>query len=112
VIVGVEPSAIADLAAGFGVEGRVIEDDLAALAGLEFLRALAVCLDDGQHFAIVGARLAIAFEVGFRELLVGGIGRLLGCAFPGSARALALLAMARSKPAKSRRSLRSRAASA
>ncbi len=30
----VEPSAVADLSAGFGVEGRVIEDDLAFFAGL------------------------------------------------------------------------------
>src|SRR5882724_5806160 len=45
VIVGVEPPAVADLSAGYGVEGRVVEDDLALLAGLEFLRALAI-LDD------------------------------------------------------------------
>ena len=84
VIVGVEPSAVADLAAGFGVEGRVVEDDFAGVAGLEFLRAL-VALDDGQHFAVVGARLAIAFEIRFRELLVSRIGRLLGRALPGGA---------------------------
>ena len=84
VVVAVEPSAVADLAAGFGVERRVIEDDLAFVSGLEFLRALAV-VDDGQHFAAVGASLAVAFEVGLRELLVGGIGGLLGCAFPGGA---------------------------
>src|SRR5580658_5613091 len=46
VVVGVEPSAIADLAAGLGVEGRVVEDDLAVVSGLEFLRALAR-FDDG-----------------------------------------------------------------
>src|ERR1039457_2875074 len=90
VIVGVKPSAIADLPAGFGVEGRVIKNDLTGVPGFEFLRAL-TALDDSQHFAIVGARLAIAFEVGFRELLVGKIGGLLGCAFPGGTSALALL---------------------
>jgi hypothetical protein len=90
VIVGVKPSAIADLPARFGVEGRVIENDLALVSGLEFLRALAG-FDDGQHFTVVGARLAIALEVGFRKLLVGGVGGLLGCAFPGGAGALALL---------------------
>ena len=42
VIVAVEPSAVAHLSAGFGVERRVVEDDFAFLAGLEFLRALAV----------------------------------------------------------------------
>ncbi len=34
VIVAVKPSAIADLAAGFGIERRVVEDDLAFFAGL------------------------------------------------------------------------------
>src|ERR1700676_1358583 len=82
VIIGVKPSAIADLAAGFGVERCVVEDDLAGFAGLEFLGTL-IALDDSQHFAAVGAGLTIAFEVGFRELLVRGIGRLLGCTFPG-----------------------------
>src|SRR5580658_2881152 len=46
VIVGVEPSAIAYLASGFGIEGRVVEDDLAVVSGLEFLRAL-TGFDDG-----------------------------------------------------------------
>ena len=90
VIVGVEPSAIADLAAGLGIEGRVIENDLAFFAGLEFLRALPA-LDDGKHLATVGAGLPVAFEDRFRELLVGGIGGLLGRAFPGGAGTLALL---------------------
>ena len=61
VIIGVEPSAIADLAAGLGVEGRVVEDDLALFTGLKFLRALAV-LDNSEDFAVFGARLAVAFE--------------------------------------------------
>ena len=52
VIVGVEPSAVANLAAGFGVEGRVIEDDFAFVSGLELLRATAV-VDDGENFAAV-----------------------------------------------------------
>src|ERR1700687_5356929 len=90
VIVGVEPSAIANLAAGFGVKGRVIKDDLAGLAGLKFLRPQAA-LDDGEHFAIVRASLTIAFEVRLRELLIGGIGCLLGRTFPGGASALPLL---------------------
>src|ERR1019366_8022561 len=97
VIVGVAPSALADLAAGFGIEGRVVEDDFAGVAGLEFLSAL-IALDDGENFAGVIARLAIAFGVGFRELLVGGIGRLLGCAFPGGASTLALLRHRSIKP--------------
>ena len=81
VIVAVEPSAVADLSAGFGVERRVVEDDLAFFAGLQFLRALAVA-NDGEDFAAIGTGLAIAFEVGFGKLLVGGVGSLLGRAFP------------------------------
>src|SRR6267143_5724384 len=50
VIVRVKPSAIADLSAGFSVERSVIEYDLAFIAGLEFLCALAIA-DDGQHLA-------------------------------------------------------------
>ena len=73
VIVGVEPSAVADLAAGFGVEGRVVEDDLALLTGLEFLRALAV-LDEWRALRNCRSEsVPIAFKVGFWELLVGGI---------------------------------------
>ena len=90
VIVAVEPSAIANLSAGFRIKRRVIEDDFAFLAGLEFLRALTLA-DDGEDFAAVGASLAIALEVGFRKLLVSGIGSLLGRAFPGSASASLLL---------------------
>ncbi len=62
VIVAVEPSPVADLAAGFGVKRRVVEDDFAFFAGLEFLHALAV-VDDGQNLAAVGAGLAVAFEL-------------------------------------------------
>ncbi len=47
VIVGVKPSPVANLPAGFGVERRVVEDDFAFFARLEFLRALAV-VNDGQ----------------------------------------------------------------
>ena len=62
VVVAVEPSAVADLPAGLGVERCVVENDFAFVAGLEFLRALSV-VDDGEHFAAVGAGLAVAFEV-------------------------------------------------
>jgi hypothetical protein len=54
VIVAVEPPTIANLSAGFRVEGRVIKDDFAFLAGLEFLRALALA-DDGEDFAAIRA---------------------------------------------------------
>src|SRR5450759_52933 len=84
VIVGVKPSAIANLPAGFGVEGSVVENDLAGVAGFEFLRAL-IAFDDGENFAIVRASLAIAFEFRFRELLESGIRSLFDGALPGSA---------------------------
>ena len=90
VIVGVKPSAIPNLSAGLGVERRVIKDDLALLASLEFLHALPI-LHDGKHFAAVGARLPVAFEDRLGQLLICGVGGLLGRAFPGGASALALL---------------------
>ncbi len=40
VVVGIEPAAVADLAAGLGVERRVIQDDLAFVAGFQFAGAL------------------------------------------------------------------------
>ena len=43
VIVGVEPSAIADLPASLGIKRRVIEDDLAFIAGLRVPALLARC---------------------------------------------------------------------
>src|ERR1700694_1573721 len=90
VIVRVKPSTIADLSAGFSVERRVIEDDLAFIAGLEFLCTLAI-VDDGQHFAKVGAGLAVAFEFRLWKFLVCGIRSLLAGALPGGTGTVALL---------------------
>ena len=56
VVFGVEPAHIAHLSASLGVEGRVVEHDLAAFAWLQFLRAdsgAVVRLDDGENFAPV-----------------------------------------------------------
>ena len=94
VVVGVEPADIADLSAGIGVERSVVEHDLAALAGLELLRADAaavVRLDDGQHFASGGERLVIALELRGRQRLVARAGSGFRAAFPGGLGALALL---------------------
>ena len=94
VVFAVEPADIADLSARIGVERRVIEHDLAALAGLQLLRAnsgAVVRLDDGQHLASGGERLVIALELGARERLVQRAGRGFRAALPGSLRALALL---------------------
>src|SRR5258708_17993080 len=90
VIVAVEPSAVDDLSSGFGVEGSVVEDDLAFISWLEFLCALTF-VDDGENFTPIGTSLAVAFEVRFGKLLVSRIGSLLGCALPGGASAFALL---------------------
>ena len=73
VVVGVEPADIANLSAGVGVERRVVEDDLAALAGLELLcadTASVVRLDDREDFRAGGKRLVIALELGARERLI------------------------------------------
>ena len=80
-IVAVEPSTIAHLPAGLGIERCVVENDFTFLARSELLGALAFA-DDGQHFAVLGASLTIALKVGLRKLLVCGIGSLLGSAFP------------------------------
>src|SRR5712692_323240 len=77
-----QPPLIADLPPRFGVERGTIENDLAGVAGLELLHALSV-LDNGQHLAIVRTCLTIALELGFRKLLVSGVGGLLGRSFPG-----------------------------
>ena len=61
VIVAVEPSAIANLSAGLGIKPGMVENDLALLARLEFLRTLSG-LDDGHDLAALGAGLAVAFE--------------------------------------------------
>src|SRR5260370_10158672 len=90
VILRVKPSPIADLSAGFSIERRVIEDDLASIAGLELLCALAI-VDDGQHFAGGGASLTVAFEFRLWHLLVCGVYGCLGSPFPGSAGARPLL---------------------
>src|SRR5436190_1748096 len=81
VIVGVEPSAVTDLPAGFSIERGVVENDLALFAGLKLLGSLAVA-DDRKHFAVFRASLAVTFEGGFRKLLISGIGSLLRRTLP------------------------------
>src|SRR5437667_2263045 len=80
-LIAVKHAAVPNLPARFGIKRRVIKNDFAFLTGLELLRTLPV-LDDGQHFAIFGASLKIAFENRFWELLIRRIGGLLGRAFP------------------------------
>ncbi len=56
VVVGVEPADVADLSAGIGVEGCLVEHDVAALAGLQLLHtdsSAVVGLDNREHFAPV-----------------------------------------------------------
>ena len=67
VIVSVKPADIADLSTSISVKRRVIEHDLRALAGLQFLRAntgAVMRLDDRQHLAPGGKRLVVALEDG------------------------------------------------
>src|SRR5712692_2132382 len=95
VIVRVEPSAVANLPAGFGVEGRVVEDDFALVTGLEFLRALAV-VDDRQcgGTAYFGLRVPYKLRLNHAlriqritkllfQLSIYWIRRLLPCTLPG-----------------------------
>src|SRR5271166_1796178 len=75
VIVRVEPSLVTDLPTGIRIERRVVEDYLAGFSRLEFPRTLPV-VDDSEHFAAVGAGLAIAYEKRFRELSIRRAGAL------------------------------------
>ncbi len=102
VVFGVEPADVADLSAGIGVEGRVIENDLAAFAGLQLLRAdtsAVLGLDDGEDFAVVGARLAVAFKFRLRQRLISGARCGFATALPGSRARLRCSSMAASNPA-------------
>src|SRR5579863_5282813 len=83
VVVRIKPSPISDLPAGLSVERRVIENDLALFASLEFLHALPVA-NDRQHFAPIRPRLPVALKYRLRELLIHGIRCLLRRALPGS----------------------------
>ena len=96
VVVGIEPPAVAHLSAGLRVERRVVEDDFAFLARFEFAGALAL-FQQCYYFAGFRLRLAIPFKHRRWQFLILGIGGLLGGAFPGSARALALLVHSRIK---------------
>jgi len=87
--VAVKRAAVTNLPSGFGIKRRVVEDDLAFFPGLQFLHALAVP-DDRQHFAAFRPRLQIAFKHGFWQLVISGVRRLFGRAFPGSTSAFAL----------------------
>ncbi len=93
VVCGVKRADVADLSAGVGVEGRVIEYNFATLARLQLLHANTSAvfgLDDGEHFTSVGARLAIAFENSRLQALIGRTCRCLRAALPGSLSAFAL----------------------
>ena len=90
VIVRIEPSPVTNLPAGFRIERRVIENDFAGFASLEFPRALPI-VNDSQHLAAVRASLSIPFKDRFRKLLISRIRGLLGRAFPRGASASLLL---------------------
>src|SRR5690625_1501903 len=92
---GADHACVADLTAGLGIEGRLVEDD----------RNLAILLSDGtvtfgafrdqRHDLPLGFLGVIAKEIGradtVRDLEPDGLVRRLAAAFPGSAGALLLL---------------------
>src|SRR5512142_1291158 len=88
----VKPAGVADLSAGVGVEGRVVEYDFAFLSGGEHGHALA-CLrvDDSQHFAATRFGLAIAFELSALQVAIGRRCRLLVGTLPTGLCTCALL---------------------
>ncbi len=105
VIVAVEPADIADLSAGVGVEGRVVEDNLAALAGLELLcadTAAVVRLDDGENLRAGGERLVIALEPSTAKIGRPGWPIVFEPPFHDACARGAALSMAASKPAESK----------
>src|ERR1700757_833101 len=83
VVVGIKPSAIADLSARFGIKRRVIENDLTLFASLQFAHTLSV-VNDGQDLAVFGPCLPIPFKLRLRKLLIGRICSLLRRTFPRS----------------------------
>ena len=87
---GVEPAFVANLPAALGVEGSVVEDQLALLAGEQLLRALSVD-DDGENLAVGGLLLLVAFENCLRQRGKDRRGGLLRAALPTGAGGAALL---------------------
>src|SRR5437667_3913661 len=79
--IAVERAAISNLPARLRIERRVIENDLAFFSRLEFLNPLSI-LDDGQHFAVFGAGLQVAFENSWGVLTINRTGALLGSSPP------------------------------
>ena len=93
VLVVPERPDVGDLPARFGVKHRAIEDDFAFRARRQFIYC-AVLRDDGFDAAIFRGRPEIEIRLGairFRELRVHRIRDVLVPAFPGCARAGALL---------------------
>ena len=90
--IGVESAAVAHLAAGFGVERRLVEDQLGVDACGNLFDDL--LLDQQADHAGTGLELGVAQELRaalFEQLLVGGNDRALFGALPTGAGALALL---------------------
>ena len=70
------------LAAGVGVEGGGVEDDFALFFGEQGLNADAV-LDEREDAGPVDAEGGVTLELGLLEVLIEGVGGLLGAALPG-----------------------------
>src|SRR4051794_39289081 len=80
---------VADLAAGVGIEGRVIKNHLALFIGIQDLYTLTV-LYYRKNFTAFRSRSTIAFKIGLLQVAIDGRGGLLGSTFPRRACAFAL----------------------
>src|SRR3954469_11681047 len=85
-----EDADIPDLSSRVGIEGSVMEHDLAFFSRLKLGHTLTV-FHDRQNFAIVGDGLFVTFEDGLAQIAVDRTGGLFCSALPRSASALALL---------------------
>src|SRR5271165_1697887 len=85
-----QPSAISDLSTRFRVERSVVENDLALFASLDLAHPMPI-VNNRENFTVLRPRLAVAFEIRFRKLLVSRIRGLSGCAFPRGAGSVSLL---------------------
>src|SRR6185437_9485680 len=69
----------------------MVEDDLALVPRLQFLHALVVGANDGQHLAVARGGLAIPFKSGGWQVAVSRVRCLLLPTLPGSLGTHALL---------------------
>src|SRR5579859_3239261 len=79
VLVVIKPSGVAHLAAGIGIKRRMIENNFALFARLQFFYALPIT-NDSQYLAVARFGLAVAFEDGLIQLAVSRRSSSFTCA--------------------------------